>query len=177
MPRKASTSVKILQMEGHKHLTKKEIAFREAGEAATLTGQGLIESSEVKENPEAHRFFLTMSRLLGKIDKADAIYSEVINRYCLLKSEIADLTADKNELAGQLEELKANKQSMDLETYFKLLVSIEKQLNANDRMIMQKRNAMFAIEKENIMTIASALRSVPKHPEKKANPLMEALSG
>ena len=176
MPR-PSKSIKIIEMEGRKHLTKQEIAFREQNEAATLTGQGLIESKEVRENPEAHKAFLTTARLLGKIDKNDAIYSEVINRYCLLKAEILDLTDQQAEIRRDLADLKARKEEVDADTYFKLIASLGRQIDAKDRMIMQKRNAMFAIERENIMTIASALRSVQKRPEKKANPLMEALGG
>ena len=36
---------------------------------------------------------------------------------------------------------------------------------------------MLDIEKENVMTIAASLRSIPKKPEKKKNLLMEALTG
>ena len=40
-----------------------------------------------------------------------------------------------------------------------------------------KRHMLFAIEKENIFTIASALRSIPKKPEKEEDDLMKVLKG
>ena len=46
-----------------------------------------------------------------------------------------------------------------------------------DRNIAQKRKMLLDIEKENIMTIASALRSIPKKEEKQENPLLKILRG
>jgi hypothetical protein len=47
---------------------------------------------------------------------------------------------------------------------------------ACDKKIMDKRKILLDIEKENIMTIASALRSIPKKPEEKeAEDPMESL--
>lgn len=54
---------------------------------------------------------------------------------------------------------------------------LAKNLIALDKQIQAKRKMLLDIEKENIMTIASSLRSVPKKTEKKRNPLMEALEG
>jgi len=44
-------------------------------------------------------------------------------------------------------------------------------------MIDKKRKMMLEIDKENVMTISAALRSIPKQPEKKENPLLAALRG
>ena len=41
------------------------------------------------------------------------------------------------------------------------------QMNACDKLLQQKRKMLFDIEKENIMTIAAALRTIPKNTEKK----------
>jgi hypothetical protein len=46
---------------------------------------------------------------------------------------------------------------------------------AADRQIQVKRKMLFDIERENIMTIAAALRSIPKKEVKDSNPLREAL--
>ena len=53
---------------------------------------------------------------------------------------------------------------------------MQKNLVSLDRQVQSKRKMLSDIEKENIMTIAASLRSVPKKPEKKVNPLKEALS-
>jgi hypothetical protein len=44
-----------------------------------------------------------------------------------------------------------------------------------DKMVQTKRKMLLDIEKENIMTIAAALRSIPKKEEKSSNKLLEAL--
>jgi hypothetical protein len=48
-----------------------------------------------------------------------------------------------------------------------------------DKKLMEKRRAMLDLEKENIMTIASALRSIPKKPpeEKEIDPIEAMLRG
>jgi hypothetical protein len=48
--------------------------------------------------------------------------------------------------------------------YYKLLHGMQANVVGLDKQIMAKRKMMLDIEKENIMTIASALRSVPKKP-------------
>ena len=54
---------------------------------------------------------------------------------------------------------------------------MQKNLSSLDKQVQTKRKMLLDIEKENIMTIASALRSVPKKVEKKDNPLLAALNG
>ena len=56
-------------------------------------------------------------------------------------------------------------------------IEISKQLISYDKQIQAKRKMLFDIEKENIMTIASSLRSIPKKTDKKKNAVKEALSG
>ena len=68
-----------------------------------------------------------------------------------------------------------------INTYCQLKAEIEELIELDkiqyDRQIMAKRKMMFDIEKENIMTIQSALRSVPKKPEpKKTSPMAEYLA-
>lgn len=61
--------------------------------------------------------------------------------------------------------------------YYGIEASMQKSLVSMDRQIQAKRRMLAEIEKENVMTIAASLRSVPKKPEKKTNPLKEALGG
>ena len=166
---------KVIELEKKTHKTKQELAERRRREEATLSGQKLIESKEVKENLEAHKEFLVLSRLLDAVEKNDALYSEVINRYCLLKAECKAMAERREMLIRQTEELALIKAGMDPTDYFTQQRELDKAILSYERLVQQKRNMMFAIEKENIMTIAAALRSVPKQTEKKTNPLLEAL--
>ena len=169
--------VTVLKMEGKSHRTKKEISQRQRGEASTLTGKSLTEFDEVRKNPVAHKEYKRLSDLLAIIDKDDALYSEVINRYCMLKAECSVFSETRNQIMKQMDYLDDHKDEMEAVDYLALLAKLSAQVISYDRQIQQKRKMMFDIEKENIMTIAAALRSVPKQVEKKVNPLMEALHG
>ena len=148
-----------------------------------LTGIPLKERPEVKENETAHKEFLRLKKLLEKIDKFDDMYGAVINRYCILYAETKEFEEKKERFYRQLCDLEENKKEL-LETeqmtygeYYKIETSMQKNLIALDRQVQAKRRMLSDIEKENIMTIASSLRSVPKTEAKKSNPLREALGG
>ena len=66
---------------------------------------------------------------------------------------------------------------MTIKEYYNLELGMQKNLISLDKQVQTKRKMLLDIEKENIMTIASALRSVPKKVEKKDNPLLAALNG
>ena len=55
---------------------------------------------------------------------------------------------------------------------------MQKNIVSLDKQIQAKRKMLLDIEKENVMTIASALRSIPKKEDKEAdNPLLKVLRG
>ncbi len=173
----------IIRLEGKSHRTKRELRQREQAEKAVLTGIPLKERPEVRKNEDAHKEFLRLKRLLEKIDKFDDMYGAVINRYCVLSSEVKDFEIKKERFYDQLCELQENKEEliaraeMTWGDYYKTEMSMQKNLIAMDRQLQSKRRMLSDIEKENIMTIASSLRSVPKTETKKSNPLKEALGG
>lgn len=175
--------INVINMEGRSHRTKKEIRQREKAEAALLTGQRIRERPEVKQDAYAHKEFLRIKKLLKKIEKDDDLYGSVINRYCLLCAECKEFEEKRETIYRQICELQEksdrmiDEEEMTLKEYFKLEIDMQKNLVSLDKQIQTKRKMMLDIEKENIMTIASALRSVPKKVEKKGNPLLEALNG
>lgn len=168
---------KIIELEGKSHRTKKEIRARKEAEASLLTGERLKESKEVKENPKAHKEFLRIKKLLESIEKNDDLYGRVINRYCLLLAECTEFEEKREKMEERAEELEEHALDMEYEDYCRLQIDLSKQLIAFDKQVQAKRKMLFDIEKENIMTIAASLRSVPKKAEEKKNPLMEALGG
>lgn len=173
--------VNVIKLEKKSHRTNKELLERERAEKSLLTGEILKESKEVKENELAHKEFLRIKRLLKKVEKDDDLYGSTINRYCLLLAECAEFQAKREKMYEQLCDLEESKESFakdeDLATYYKLQNSMQKNLIALDRQVQTKRKMLLDIEKENIMTIASSLRSIPKKPENKKNALLEALGG
>ncbi len=181
---------KVLTTEKKSHRTKAELKMREEGEKSLSTEIELKERKEVKQNKVAHKEFKRIQKLLKKIEKNDAIYEAVINRYCLLQAECINLEERREEFYKLVFELKAEMKlttdNMDsindvanykLE-YSKAIAKIMNSMNAIDKQIQSKRKMLLDIEKENVMTIASALRCVPKKENQEANnPLLKVLRG
>lgn len=155
-----SKTVDVIEKEGKSHRTKEELRVRKEAEQAALTGIKMREYPEVKEDEVAHREFARVRRILSSVGKNDAIYEAVINEYALLKSDIDRYTKIRKDLEDS--------DALDVKARYNLILDCDKQIDKYKR-------RRFDIEKENGMTIASSLRAIPKKPEKKANPLLEAL--
>lgn len=174
----------MLKNEKKSHRTKSELSKREKGEKALASGKALKERSEVNANPVAHKEFLRLNKLLINIEKNDAIYEPIINRYCMLQAECMNFE-EKRENAYQqiyrLEEkfdkISINLEYLELKDFAKEISNLYKMAVAIDKQIQSKRKMLLDIEKENIMTIAAALRSIPKKEEKTSNELLKALNG
>ena len=171
----------VILLEGKSHRTQKELAERKRAEAQLLTGKVLKEAAEVKEKEKAHKEFQRIRKLLKSIEKDDDLYGATINRYCLLMAECSDFQDKRETMYRQMQDLQESKEEFerneDLKTYYMLQSTMQKNMIALDRQVQTKRKMLLDIEKENIMTIASSLRSVPKKTDKKKSPLMEALAG
>lgn len=158
----------VLEQEKRSHRTKKEIEDRRKAESSLLSGKKLTERPEVKSNPTAHQEFKRVSKLFQEIGKNDALYTAVINRYCQLYAECREteerLQKMRLEMDAWLEEKRNG--GMLQGRYLRFLSEIQKNLNTLENICAKKRGMMLDIEKECIMTIASALRSIPKKPEK-----------
>ena len=175
--------VSIIEMEGRSHRTKKELRQRKDAEKALLTGVLIRESPETKANLLAHKEFLRVTKLLRKIEKDDDLYGASINRYCMIFAETLEFEQKQMRFYEQLCEFQEQKNNLIMQgemTYkeaYQIEAAMQKNLVAMDRQIQAKRRMLSDLEKENIMTIASSLRSIPKKVEKKTNPLKEALGG
>lgn len=173
----------IIRLEGRSHRTKAELRVREKSEKSLLTGVTLKEAKEVKENEVAHKEFLRIVKLLKKIEKNDDLYGAVINRYCILYAETKEFEEKRERMYTQLCEFQEKMQElidegdMTAKEAYSIEASMQKNIVALDRQVQAKRKMLADIEKENVMTISSALRTIPKKQEKKTNALMEALSG
>ncbi len=169
----------VLIDEKKSHRTKEELKQRKHAEEQLFTGKTLKEWPEIKQNDVAHKEFSRIKKLLKAIGKDDDIFAGAINRYCLLTAECKDFEV-KREAAWQrirtLEERQeAFEKNEELAVYFKTIAMLEKHLIDIDKQVQTKRKMMFDIEKENLMTVAAAMRSIPKRPDKKKSRLEEAL--
>nr|WP_295678799.1 hypothetical protein [uncultured Lachnoclostridium sp.]DAE05621.1 MAG TPA: hypothetical protein [Siphoviridae sp. cthL03] len=173
----------VLANEKKSHRTKKELNQRKQGEEALSTGVAMKERPEVKSNPIAHKEFLRLNKLLKEIQKNDAINELVINRYCMLVAECFDFEEKRESFYRDIQELVNDKdklidsEEMSLSAYYKMKYNLQTTIINLDKQVQSKRKMLLDIEKENIMTIASALRSIPKKTETKTNALLKALGG
>jgi len=159
------------------HRTKAEKEIRQEAESALLTGQRLKESKEVKDNPIAHKEFQRLKKLLKAIDKDDDLSGNIINTHCLLHAECKEFENMKEKIYGDLKELEEayKKGEIDFLDYIDNKNRLQDRIFSCDKKIMEKRKMILDISKENIMTIQSALRSIPKKPPKKEKSKMAAL--
>lgn len=167
----------VIKIEGKSHRTKKELRERQQAEESLLTGEKLKEAKEIKENPLAHKEFLRLKKLLKSIEKDDDLYGKIINRYCLLLAECIEFEEKRERVYERMNELEEHYDDFEYPDYLRMQIDLSKQLISYDKQIQAKRKMLFDIEKENIMTIASSLRSIPKKADKKTNAVKEALSG
>lgn len=152
------------------HRTKSEKQARAQAESKLLTGCPLKETSEVKANEAAHKEFRRVKRLLKAIDKDDDLFGYAINTHCLLVGEIAWIEASKQNIITEFEKTTFLYQSGLGVTMMEYLDAQNKLLNqvfACDNKIMQKRKMLNDIGRENLLTVQSALRSIPKKAAKK----------
>lgn len=167
----------VIKMEKRSHRTKAELKQRETAESALATGLPLKVRAEVKNNRAAFKEFKRVSMLLELIGKNDALLESVINRYCQITAEILDFEVKKEEFSHGITQLQ-EAHDADVEAhpciddrvlsdmnYFNTLAKMESNLLALDKRIQDKRKMLLDIEKENIMTVAAQLRSIPKKVE------------
>lgn len=175
-----SKPAELLKSEGKSHRTKQELAFRKQQEEATLTGKKLEEPRAVKNLKIAHATFLKTRRLLDAINKNDELYSAATCRYCTNTQKLADAEESIQVLKTELEELRESRSSYvenkAIPDYYRMLTKLEDTITRKEQLAAGIRKELTDFEKENCMTIASSLRSIAKQPEKKANPLLEALA-
>lgn len=179
----------ILKMEGKSHRTKEELRIRKEAELAALSGKTMTKFKAVKEDKVASKEFDRVKKMMVSIGKDDSLYETVINRYCEILSECEQLKEQRTILLQTIPEIRqifkefmecdmdvAEKAILYIE-FVKSVAGLQNQVNKIDGVLASKRTMLFNIEKENIFTIASALRSIPKKEVKKEDPLLQALKG
>lgn len=177
MPQVAKPFAVLAAENNRLHKTKRELALRKEGEAGTLTGERMKERGDVRNNLDAHKEFMRLRRLFRRIEKDDAIYSQTINDYCLLHAECLAVAGKIDRIENDLEYLEERSAEMDPLEYLQIRNALyDKELKLSAE-LDKKRDKKRAIEDKNLMNIQSALRSIPKKPDERKNPLKEALSG
>lgn len=163
------------------HRTKAEKESRQQAEQDMLSGKKGFERANVRADPIAHAEYKRVSALMKAVGKDDALYFAIVNRYCELFSEVDRCqreTERLHQLMDRLEQRFDTGETEDDAAFMKQYTALLAQVNKLDDKVMQKRKMMLDLEKENGMTVAAALRAIPKgNAEKKENPLAAILGG
>lgn len=175
-----SKPANIIAIENVSHRTKAEMKARTDAEKSALTGVSMSMSFVARDHKIAAKEFRRIKTLFTSIGKDDAIYESVINRYCLIYEECKDFEVKRESFYHNMLELEESKDElidkdeMSLSSYYKMKYNMQKAIIDLDKQVQAKRKMLLDIEKENIMTIQSALRSIPKKPEEKQKSGMAA---
>ena len=169
----------ISLVKGHRTNAEKQI--REEAEKQLYSGVALKESEEVKNNEIAHKEFLRISKLLKAIDKNDDLCGQMINTHCLLVAECKEMEHIKDIYIKNLDEFEDRilDEGIPFTQQIELKIKLQNQILGTDKALMQKRKMLLDIAKENILTIASQLRSIPKKPQEdsEVDPMAKLLGG
>ena len=162
------------------HRTKAEKEIREQAESQLLTGISLKASDDVKNNTIAYKEFKRIQNLLKAIDKDDDLSGHVINQHCMLAAECYELAKTRKLFEGSLEKFEDRLGEGDIAftEEMNLRTKLQKSILDVDKALMAKRKMLLDIAKENLLTIQSALRSVPKKPtdETESDPMVSFMS-
>ena len=156
-----SKPVDMLLLEGKSHRTKAELELRKEAEKALYTGECFLETQQVKENQIAHKEFLRLKRLYGKITYIDALDQQIINRYCLEIANQVRLSVLLDKLENKLDDDK-------LETND--LVNLSKSISSILSNVAKSKELLLKYEDRLFLNPATRVKSIPKTPEKKAKP-------
>ena len=137
----------------------------------------MVETAEVKNDRVAHLEFLRLKPLLKAISKFDEIYGAPVRRYCLNKSKLIEIDCDIEKIKNEIEDLRDHEKDFEKNKpeYYRLILKMEEIITRKESIAKGIRAEMIDFEKQNCMTIRSALSAVPMKPETKMNSLKEAL--
>lgn len=144
------------------HINKVDREARIKGEKALVTGVEMHLWSETKLNKVAAKHYTRLKELFGKIGKDDALVENTLNRYCMLLAEESEFEAENMRLHRLSETLDDKQGEMEFTDYITHAINITKAIQANAKQMLSVRRLLLAIERENLMTIAAQMRSIPK---------------
>ena len=160
---KGRQPVPISSVKGHRTLAEKRA--RERKESELTSGSALQEWAEVRANKIAHNRFQKIKSLLGAIKKDDALVEPIVNRYCLIIAECSQLEKLREQLEKDIDLLGDHMAEMAFTDYVEKKQVFTNLILKCDNNIQSKRKMLLNIERENLGTIASILRSTTKAPD------------
>lgn len=169
-------SLSVMESEGKKpHRSNKEIEERRRNERAAFTGITIKEHPEVKTNEVAHKEYLKIIKILNAVNKNDASFENIVNRYCEIYAEIDDLRNRKDGIKKSLELIESKINTEFDSKLFSNQTNLTKTLMSIDGKIDNKRKILFDYEKQLGFTIDSASKMICTKTEEEEDPLLSIL--
>lgn len=144
--------------EGLKHLTKDEIEARRAQENSLRSHAKYRPSDKVMQNSIALRTFKKLKKLYKNIDYVDGLDEMVINRYCLMTSEIEGL---EQLLSKMNEDIDNCEKASDRVQLYKTIQSAEITINRMRDMLLKMEDRLF-------LNPTSRVKNVPQKKKEEA---------
>lgn len=155
MAGRPSKPIKLILLEGKTHLTKKQIAEREAKEDSLKSDLSYHPNKKVKSNPVALEMFIKLQKLYKNIEYVDGLDENIINRYCLLTSEVDDMEKLLHRMEDDIDKCENPSQMV---TMYKSISGLEGNLN-------RARDMLLKIEDRLFLNPTARVKNVPKKKE------------
>ncbi|HOR12295.1 MAG TPA: P27 family phage terminase small subunit [Clostridia bacterium] len=139
--------------EGKKHLTKAEIEARKKAEAAASSGIKNFRADEkVMADPVALKVFKKLKKLYKTVEYVEAMDEAVINRYCIMTSEIDALEKSIARMTAETHECES---ASDRVVLYKTIASTQGAL-------LRLRDMLLKVEDRMFLNPAARAKNVPR---------------
>ncbi len=155
MAGRPSKPVELILLEGKTHLTKKQIAERKKKEESLKSDSPYQPNKKVKSNPVALEMFMKLQKLYKKIDYVDGLDENIINRYCLLTSEVDAMEQLLQRMESDIDKCENSGQMV---TMYKSISGMEGNLNRSRDMLLKMEDRLF-------LNPTARVKNVPKKQE------------
>lgn len=159
----------LIIFENKSHIGKVKLDARKSAETALYTGVNFTEAQQVKDNQIAHKEFLRLKNLYGKIAFVDALDKNIINRYCLEVAQLYDL---QEHIARLNKDLEMTEQIEQRITLYGMINQVYVSMEKSKALLLKYEDRLF-------LNPAGRMRAIPKTPTQEAvdiDPMKEILN-
>ena len=148
-----------LQNGNKRHLTKAEIEARERQESSLRSGQKKYKASpQVKADKAAYAMFKKLQRLYREIEYVEGLDENVINRYCLLHSEVSSLRDMRQQLEERMTQLEDEEDHAGQLSLTSTILDI-------DQRQLKKMEMLLKLEDRLFLNPTARIKNVPRQQE------------
>lgn len=158
-----SKPVALLQDGKRDHRSKQYLADRKKAEDKLKTGNSFNESAKVKNDLIAHKEFMRLKNLYSKIEYVEGLDEQLINRYCLLISELDACKLLHESMENDLDKCDEIKDRL---TLYKAIASTQREYMKTQDLLLKMEDRLF-------LTPAGRIKSIPKKEKEKPRNSME----